>query len=89
VIGTITGAAGGAVRDVLIAEIPIVLRRGNLYATAAIAGTAIYFSLERLGARRPIPAFASMAVIAGLRLAAILWGLQLPVFQLDTSAGKR
>ncbi len=83
VLGTITGSAGGVVRDVLSAEIPLVLRRGNLYATAAIAGTATYFALERLHAVRPIPAFAGMTVIAGLRLAAILWRLQLPVFRLD------
>jgi uncharacterized membrane protein YeiH len=30
-----------------------------------------------------------MIVIAGLRLAAILWGLQLPVFRLDSTADKR
>jgi uncharacterized membrane protein YeiH len=72
----------------LSAEIPLVLKRGNLYATAAIAGTASYFALESLGAVKPIPAFVGMAVIVGLRLAAILWGLQLPVFRLDSSAGK-
>lgn len=88
VLGTITGSAGGVVRDVLSAEIPLVLRRGNLYATAAIAGTATYFVLERLRAAQPIPAFAGMAVIVGLRLAAILWRLQLPVFRLDSSAGR-
>jgi uncharacterized membrane protein YeiH len=44
-LGTITGAAGGAVRDVLSAEIPTVLRRGNLYASAAISGTALYVIL--------------------------------------------
>src|SRR5215218_9237071 len=38
VLGTVTGSAGGAVRDVLTAEIPVVLRRGSLYATAAVAG---------------------------------------------------
>jgi uncharacterized membrane protein YeiH len=89
VLGTITGSAGGLVRDVLSAEIPMVLRRGNLYATAAIAGTATYFALEGLGLARPLPALIGMLVIAGLRLAAILWGLQLPVFQLDSTAGKR
>lgn len=89
VLGTITGSAGGIVRDILSAEIPLVLRRGNLYATAAIAGTATYFALEALGTARPIPSIVGMLVIAGLRLAAILWGLQLPVFQLDSSAGKR
>jgi uncharacterized membrane protein YeiH len=89
VLGTITGSAGGMVRDVLSAEIPLVLRRGNLYATAAIAGTAIYVALEALGVRRPIPSFAGMTVIAGVRLASILWGLQLPVFELDSTAAKR
>ena len=88
VLGTITGSAGGVVRDVLSAEIPLVLRRGNLYATAAIAGTSTYFVLERLGAVRPIPAFAGMVVIVALRLAAILWRLQLPVFRLETPAGR-
>ncbi|MEO6778984.1 MAG: trimeric intracellular cation channel family protein [Gemmatimonadaceae bacterium] len=88
VLGTITGSAGGVVRDVLITEIPLVLRRGNLYATAAVAGTAMYFVLEALGVPRPVPTFVGMAVIAGLRLASILWKLQLPVFHLDPSAGK-
>jgi len=89
VLGTVTGSAGGIVRDILSAEIPLVLRRGNLYATAAIAGTATYFALEAVGAARPIPSIIGMLVIVGLRLAAILWELQLPVFQLDSSAGKR
>ena len=40
VLGTVTGSAGGVVRDILSAEIPLVLRRGNLYASAAISGTA-------------------------------------------------
>ena len=49
VLGTITGSAGGAVRDVLSAEIPLVLRRGNLYASAAILGIGVYFVLVRCG----------------------------------------
>jgi uncharacterized membrane protein YeiH len=89
ILGTITGSAGGAVRDVLSAEIPLILRRGNLYATAAIAGTALYSALEALGAPRPIPAFAGMTLIAGVRLAAILWRLQLPVFELESSSPRR
>ena len=89
VLGTVTGSAGGMVRDVLSAEIPMVLRPGSLYATAAIAGTSIYFVLERLGVARPLPALVGMAVIAAIRLAAILWRLQLPVFQLDSPTEKR
>lgn len=83
VLGTITGAAGGAVRDVLSAEIPLVLRRGNLYASAAILGTSVYFVLVALGSRRVLATLVGMLIIAAVRLASILWGLQLPVFALE------
>lgn len=82
-LGTMTGAAGGAVRDMLSAEIPLVLRRGNLYASCAIVGTSTYFVLEQLGLPRPIPSVTGMLVGTGMRLAAIWWGLQLPEFRLE------
>ena len=40
-MGTITGVAGGILRDVLCAEIPLILRR-EIYATASIAGASVY-----------------------------------------------
>jgi uncharacterized membrane protein YeiH len=83
VLGTITGSAGGAVRDVLSAEIPLVLRRGNLYASAAILGTGVYFVLVALGAERSVSTWIGMAIVAAVRLASIIWGLQLPVFALQ------
>lgn len=81
-LGTVTGTAGGAVRDVLTAEVPLILRRGNLYASAAIAGTGTYFLLEGVGVERGPASLAGMVVCAALRFAAIWWGLQLPVFEL-------
>lgn len=83
VMGTITGVVGGVLRDVLCAEIPMILRRGNIYATAAIAGAAFYLVMNALGLPRPLPSLLGMSLIAGLRLAAIRWNLQLPVFSLD------
>ena len=83
VLGTVTGSAGGVVRDVLSAEIPHVLRRGNLYASAAIAGTATYFALVALGVDRGMSTWAGMIIVAGVRLASIAWRLQLPVFALE------
>jgi uncharacterized membrane protein YeiH len=85
-LGTVTGTAGGAVRDVLLAEVPLILRRGNLYASAAIAGTTTYFLLEVAGMLRGPASLAGMAVCAGLRFASIWWGLQLPVFELGDPA---
>jgi uncharacterized membrane protein YeiH len=79
VMGTMTGVAGGVIRDVLSAEVPLIFRKGELYATAAIAGAILYLLLEAAGIPRQIAALAGMAAIATLRLAAIFWGLHLPV----------
>jgi uncharacterized membrane protein YeiH len=81
-MGISTGVAGGVLRDVLTAEIPLVMRPGRLYATAAIVGAASYVLLARWGISRDAAALVGMAAIAGLRLAAILWRLELPVIQL-------
>lgn len=78
-MGTITGVAGGVLRDVLTAEIPLVLRPGRLYATAAIVGAGLYVLLAGQGVSREAAALVGMGAIAALRLAAIYWGLELPV----------
>ena len=83
VMGVLTGVAGGVIRDVLTAEIPMVLQRGELYATAAITGVGVFLALLAVGAPAPIPSLTGMAVIVALRLAAIVWGLRLPVFSLE------
>ena len=83
ILGTITAVAGGVIRDVLSAEIPFVLRRGNLYASAVIVGIGVYLVLGALGVDRQTAAVIGMAFIATTRLAAIRWGLMLPTFQVD------
>lgn len=81
IMGTLTGVAGGVIRDVLTAEIPMIMRRGPIYATACIVGVCLYLLLG-LVLPRNVAALAGMACIAGLRLAAILWNLTVPVFSL-------
>jgi uncharacterized membrane protein YeiH len=81
VMGVITGTFGGLVRDVLTREIPMILSRGELYATAAIVGVASYLLLLSL-LPRSLAALAGVMVIVALRVAAILWSLRLPVFTL-------
>ena len=78
-MGTMTGVAGGVIRDVLSAEVPLIFRKGEIYATAAIAGATLYLLLEGMGVPRQMAALAGTVAIAGLRLAAILWGFHLPV----------
>lgn len=79
VMGVLTGVAGGVVRDVLCAEIPIILRPGRIYATAAIGGGVLYLLLAGV-IGRPAAALLGMGCIVALRLAAIVWNLSLPVF---------
>jgi uncharacterized membrane protein YeiH len=83
VMGTITGSAGGLLRDVLNAEVPLLLRQSDLYATAAIAGATVYLVLQATGIERMPAAVLGMMTVVGLRLAAIFLGLRLPVFSLS------
>jgi uncharacterized membrane protein YeiH len=86
-MGTITGVAGGVFRDVLTAEIPLVMRPGRLYATAAIVGAASYVLLVGWGIAAEVAAMAGMGATVGLRLAAILWRLELPAVRLPEKDG--
>lgn len=80
-MGTITGVVGGVIRDILTAEIPLILRRGRFYATAAIAGALVYLVLQQV-LDRTTASLVGMACIAALRIAAIHWALSLPVYRL-------
>lgn len=77
-LGVLTGVGGGMLRDLLVAEVPAVLR-GELYASAALAGAAVVV-LGRL-LRLPTPMF--VAAGAGLcfllRYLGIRRGWRLPV----------
>jgi uncharacterized membrane protein YeiH len=81
VMGTLTGVAGGVLRDVLTGEIPLILRKGQIYATAAIVGAVAYVLLEAW-VGRATASLAGMALIALLRLAAITFNWTLPVVEM-------
>jgi uncharacterized membrane protein YeiH len=80
-MGTMTGVAGGVLRDVITAQIPLILRR-DIYARAAIVGVTLYLFLQALGMKQVWAFAAGMVVVVGLRLLAILLDLQLPVFRM-------
>lgn len=86
-MGGITGAAGGVLRDVLSAEVPLLLRDRELYATAALGGALVYIGLTRLlEVERTHAALAGMAVVALLRFASIWWNLRMPVIRMKHDA---
>ena len=73
-----TATAGGVVRDILSDRVPLILR-SELYATAALAGGSSYVLLVQLSVSSEFASLVGGAVTLGLRLAAIRWGLSLPV----------
>jgi uncharacterized membrane protein YeiH len=81
-LGTMTGVAGGVIRDVLTNEVPMILRRGRIYATAAVAGIAVYLLLRSRAVEQSVAAAVGAAVAMGLRLASIRWSIELPVYPL-------
>ncbi|SFX49287.1 trimeric intracellular cation channel family protein [Marinospirillum alkaliphilum] len=81
VTGVMTGVFGGIVRDVLTAVKPMIFEK-EIYATAVMAGAFVYVNLNWFlpSSWETFNTLVSMAVVLGLRLAAIRWGLHLPVF---------
>jgi uncharacterized membrane protein YeiH len=81
-LGMLTGIGGGITRDVLLAEIPQVLR-SDLYGVAALAGASIVVIGGVLGLSYGISALAGGALCFGLRFMAIRYGWHLPVAHLS------
>jgi uncharacterized membrane protein YeiH len=76
-MGTITGVGGGAVRDVLLAQVPRVLR-AEVYATAAIVGSACMVSCRKLKASPTVSAILGGAVCFLLRVVSVWRHWNLP-----------
>jgi len=77
-LGMLTGIGGGMARDLLLAQVPTVLR-AELYAVAALAGAAVVVIANVLQLPAGAAAIAGAALCFGLRVMAIKRGWQLPV----------
>jgi uncharacterized membrane protein YeiH len=77
-----TATVGGMVRDVLCDETPLILRK-EIYATAALAGGALYLGLRALALEEAVMMGVPIVTVAALRLAALQWEVHLPSFQVS------
>jgi uncharacterized membrane protein YeiH len=84
-LGMLTGIGGGMARDVLLAEIPTVLR-ADLYAVAALVGAAVVVIANMLELPSGAAAIVGAALCFGLRVLAIRNDWQLPIA--DTDRGR-
>ena len=71
-LGTISGVGGGTIRDVLLAQVPTVLR-ADVYATAALAGAIVMTATCRVGVPRVWAGAVGGAICFCLRVASV-WG---------------
>lgn len=80
VMGTITGAFGGVVRDILINEVPLIFRK-DVYGTACIAGGLIYWIMIITGASPVIQQLTCAATVILIRLLAVKYNWSIPVLR--------
>jgi uncharacterized membrane protein YeiH len=84
-LGVITSTAGGLIRDVLSAQVPNIMRQGELYAAAAVPGAIAYVALQYIHFDARATAAVCIGCAFGIRLAAIRWGLKLPEIKASQS----
>ncbi|HIY37133.1 MAG TPA: trimeric intracellular cation channel family protein [Candidatus Paraprevotella stercorigallinarum] len=82
IMGSVTGAAGGVIRDILINEIPLIFRK-DIYAVACILGGIIYIIAYKIDMPAEISAILSAFTVIIIRILAVKYHWQLPILKGD------
>jgi len=76
-LGTITGVGGGMLRDVLLREVPTVLREG-LYAIPALLGATVLVIAQQAGSANPVFPVLGVLVCVVVRLVGLRYEVNVP-----------
>lgn len=76
-----TGTMGGLLRDVVLGEVPLVLKQGELYVTAAFGGAMAALAVHALGGDALALLAACTIATLVLRAGSLLFGWRLPVYR--------
>ncbi|TVR98817.1 MAG: trimeric intracellular cation channel family protein [Rhodospirillales bacterium] len=76
-IGVLTAAGGGIVRDLLVAEVPRILRE-EIYAAAAVLAALVVVAGDALGWPPVVTAVAAIVAGFALRVLSVAFGWRLP-----------
>lgn len=82
VAGLLTGIVGGVLRDVLCADVPLVFA-SELYATVSIVSGVLYYLGHVYGLQHDLLVVGVIVIGFSLRVAAIVFKLQMPKFVYD------
>jgi uncharacterized membrane protein YeiH len=77
-LGMLTGIGGGALRDVLAAEVPLVLR-SEIYAVASLLGAVIIIVADQVQALGPVVEVLAAVATFSLRMISVWRGWKIPV----------
>jgi uncharacterized membrane protein YeiH len=80
ILGMFSAVFGGVIRDTLLNEIPLIFRK-EIYATACLAGAALYVLLDHFKVNADISAFSGIITVIVIRLLAVNYGWSLPKMQ--------
>jgi uncharacterized membrane protein YeiH len=72
-MGVVTGVFGGVLRDVILNEVPMVLRDGKPYALASLAGCVFFLLVIDAGMPASMATWVAAALIVAIRLIAWRW----------------
>lgn len=80
-MGIVSGCMGGLMRDVVVGDVPVVLKQGELYVTAAFAGAFTVVLLQMYLPDIPYPLIFGAGMTWVLRAGSIFFGWHLPVYK--------
>jgi uncharacterized membrane protein YeiH len=77
-LGVLTAAGGGIVRDLLCKDVPAIIQPGEWYAAAAIGSSLVFVTLIYAGVVLEVAEVATIATAAGLRVLSLWRGWRTP-----------
>jgi uncharacterized membrane protein YeiH len=80
IMGTITGSVGGVIRDVLLNDVPLLLRK-DIYALACVAGGVVYFICYYVNLPTGVTELIAALTVIMVRILAMKFHLHLPVLK--------
>lgn len=77
--GVMTGVVGGVIRDILVGEVPLILRK-EIYATASFVGASLFLVFHHFHFSSDLSVLLAILLTLTIRVWAIMLQYELPIF---------